>query len=117
MNAVGLSDFDDLRKAITRHLYFVAFDLLHLNGHDERDMTAGGAPRDPGKNDPGRHPYPVQLGAARRGKATYNLGDQVGLEGMVSKWRDSKYRSGLSTNRLKAKNAWIKPRHNAMLGR
>ncbi|CAN7743789.1 hypothetical protein LJR234_006763 [Mesorhizobium amorphae] len=30
-----------LRKAITRRqhdLYFVAFDLLHVNGHDLRDM-------------------------------------------------------------------------------
>ncbi|TIL97077.1 MAG: ATP-dependent DNA ligase, partial [Mesorhizobium sp.] len=31
-----------LRKAITRRqhdLYFVAFDLLHLNGYDLRDMA------------------------------------------------------------------------------
>ncbi|OWK20400.1 hypothetical protein AJ88_30315 [Mesorhizobium amorphae CCBAU 01583] len=40
-NDAGLSDFGELRKAITRRqhdLYFVAFDLLHLNGHDLRDM-------------------------------------------------------------------------------
>ena len=38
----GLFDFAALRKAITRRqhdLYFVAFDLLHLNGHDLRDMA------------------------------------------------------------------------------
>ncbi|SJM29964.1 hypothetical protein [Mesorhizobium delmotii] len=37
LNDAGLSDFAALRKAITRRqhdLYFVAFDLLHLNGHD-----------------------------------------------------------------------------------
>ncbi|WP_446720336.1 ATP-dependent DNA ligase [Mesorhizobium sp. 113-3-9] len=42
LNAGGLSDFGELRKAITRRqhdLYFVAFDLLHLNGHDLRDMA------------------------------------------------------------------------------
>ncbi|WP_328824960.1 ATP-dependent DNA ligase [Mesorhizobium neociceri] len=36
----GLSDFKALRKAITSRqhdLYFVAFDLLQLNGHDLRD--------------------------------------------------------------------------------
>ncbi|RWP16746.1 MAG: ATP-dependent DNA ligase, partial [Mesorhizobium sp.] len=42
LNDAGLSDFGELRKAITRRqhdLYFVAFDLLHLNGHDVRDMA------------------------------------------------------------------------------
>jgi ATP-dependent DNA ligase len=42
LNEAGLSDFAALRKAITRRqhdLYFVAFDLLHLNGHDLRDMA------------------------------------------------------------------------------
>ena len=41
LNEAGLSDFGELRKAITRRqhdLYFVAFDLLHLNSHDLRDM-------------------------------------------------------------------------------
>jgi ATP-dependent DNA ligase len=41
---LALSDFAALRKAITRRqhdLYFVAFDLLHLNGHDLRDMALG----------------------------------------------------------------------------
>ncbi|CDX36899.1 hypothetical protein MPLA_1870017 [Mesorhizobium sp. ORS 3359] len=42
LNEKGLSDFHALRSAITRRpqaLYFVAFDLLHLNGHDLRDMA------------------------------------------------------------------------------
>ncbi|WP_441338825.1 ATP-dependent DNA ligase [Mesorhizobium sp.] len=41
LNKEGHSDFAELRKAITQRqhdLYFVAFDLLHLNGHDLRDM-------------------------------------------------------------------------------
>jgi ATP-dependent DNA ligase len=36
-------------------------------------------------------------------KAIFHLVDQAGLEGMVSKRKDSKYRSGPSTNWLKAK--------------
>jgi bifunctional non-homologous end joining protein LigD len=42
LNEAGLSDFGALRKAINRRqhdLYFVAFDLLHLDGHDLRDMA------------------------------------------------------------------------------
>lgn len=41
-NEAGLSDFHALRSAITRcpqDLYLVAFDLLHLNGLDLRDMA------------------------------------------------------------------------------
>ncbi|MEI9401673.1 hypothetical protein [Mesorhizobium argentiipisi] len=41
LDEAGHSDFGELRKAIIRRqhdLYFVAFDLLHLNGRDLRDM-------------------------------------------------------------------------------
>ena len=106
LNDAGLSDFAALRKAITRRqhdLYFVAFDLLHLNGHDLRDMAlqerrdilAGIIPPD----------IRIQFSQAMPGdaKAIYHLVDQAGLEGMVSKRRDSKYRSGPSTNWLKTK--------------
>ena len=105
-NEAGLSDFRALRKAITsrqQDLYFVAFDLLHLNGHDLRDMPledrreilqamipAGGR---------------IQFSQALPGDdaSIFRLVDQAGLEGMVSKRKDSKYRSGSSTNWLKAK--------------
>lgn len=42
LNEAGLSDFAALRKAITSRqhdLYFVAFDLLHLNGQELRNMA------------------------------------------------------------------------------
>jgi ATP-dependent DNA ligase len=106
LNEAGLSDFGELRKAITRRqraLYFVAFDLLHLNGHDLRNMAleerreilasmieAGGRIQ---------FSEPLPGGA----KAIYHLLDNAGLEGMVSKRRDSRYRSGPSTSWLKAK--------------
>ncbi|TIL94683.1 MAG: ATP-dependent DNA ligase [Mesorhizobium sp.] len=105
-NEAGLSDYKALRKAITSRqhdLYFVAFDLLHLNGHDLRDMPLEDRreilqamiPAD------GR----IQFSQALPGdaKAIFALVDQAGLEGMVSKRKDSKYRSGNSTAWLKTK--------------
>ena len=99
-----------MRKAITSRqhdLYFVAFDLLHLNGHDLRDMPledrrdilqamipAGGR---------------IQFSQALPGdaKSIFHLVDQAGLEGMVSKRKDSIYRSGNSTAWLKTKTFTI----------
>ncbi|SIT53177.1 hypothetical protein BQ8794_100068 [Mesorhizobium prunaredense] len=95
-NEAGLSDFAALRKAITRRqhdLYFVAFDLLHLNGHDLRDMPLEDRREIlAGMIDPGSR---IQFSEALPGdaKAIFHLVDQAGLEGMVSKRRDSKYRS------------------------
>ncbi|TJV03800.1 MAG: ATP-dependent DNA ligase, partial [Mesorhizobium sp.] len=45
INEAGLSDFHALQSAVTsrnpsRDVYLVAFDLLHLNRHDLRDMPA-----------------------------------------------------------------------------
>jgi ATP-dependent DNA ligase len=105
-NEAGPSDFAALRKAITRRqhdLYFVAFDLLHLNGHDLRDMPL----EDRRQILVGMIPTGgrIQFSQALQGdaKSIFHLIDQAGLEGMVSKRRDSKYRSGPSTNWLKAK--------------
>ncbi|RWO52605.1 RNA ligase family protein [Mesorhizobium sp.] len=107
LNEAGLSDFAALRKAITRRqhdLYFVAFDLLHLNGHDLRDMPledrreilAGLIGSD----------SRIQFSETMPGEANaiYHLIDAAGLEGMVSKRRDSKYCSGPTTNWLKTKS-------------
>jgi len=105
-NEAGLSDFRALRKAIISRqhdLYFVAFDLLHLNGYDLRDMPlkdrrAGLYAIIP----PGLR---IQFSDALPGdaKAIFELIDKAGLEGMVSKRKDSKYRSGNSTAWLKIK--------------
>lgn len=106
INDAGLSDFGELRKAITRRqhdLYFVAFDLLHVNGRDLRDMALEER-RDilAGMIDPGGR---IQFSEPLPGTAMaiFHLVERAGLEGMVSKRRDSKYRSGPSTNWLKAK--------------
>jgi len=111
LNDKGLSDFAELRKAITRRqhdLYFVAFDLLHLNGHDLRDMPLVDRREILAQMIPdgGR----IQFSQALPGeaKAIFHLVDQAGLEGMVSKRKDSKYRSGPSTNWLKARGQAMK---------
>ncbi|QPC90308.1 RNA ligase family protein [Mesorhizobium sp. INR15] len=107
LNEAGLSDFAALRKAITRRqqdLYFVAFDLLHLNGHDLRDMGLEDRREIlEGIIQPDSH---IQFSQALPGeaKAIFELVDKAGIEGMVSKRRDSKYRSGRSTNWLKIKS-------------
>ncbi|QKC64841.1 ATP-dependent DNA ligase [Mesorhizobium loti] len=106
LNEAGLSDFGELRKAITRRqhdLYFVAFDLLHLNGHDLREMALEerreilASMIEPGGRIQFSEPLPGEA------KAIFHLLDHAGLEGMVSKRKDSKYRSGPSTSWLKAK--------------
>ncbi|BCG96888.1 ATP-dependent DNA ligase [Mesorhizobium sp. 131-2-1] len=109
-NEAGLSDFKALRKAIISRqhdLYFVAFDLLHLNGHDLRDMPLEDRREILAEMIPegGR----IQFSQALPGdaKAIFHLVDQAGLEGMVSKRRDSKYRSGNSTAWLKTKTFTI----------
>ncbi|CDX57446.1 ATP dependent DNA ligase [Mesorhizobium plurifarium] len=105
-NEAGLSDFHALRSAITRRpqdLYFVAFDLLHLNGHDLRDMPL----KD--RRDILQALIPVgghiQFSEALpgTGDAVYHLACEAGLEGIVSKRLDSVYRSGSTMNRRKTK--------------
>ncbi|MER9330361.1 hypothetical protein NKJ26_16955 [Mesorhizobium sp. M0152] len=67
LNDAGLSDFGELRKAITRRqhdLYFVAFDLMHLNGHDLRNMTLDDR-REILRVGPRRTAHPIQPGASR----------------------------------------------------
>lgn len=103
----GLSDFAALRKAITRRqhdLYFVAFDLMHLNGHDLRDMALEERREILAALIPVGMRIQFSQDLPGEAKAIYHLVDQAGLEGMVSKRRDSKYRSGPSTNWLKIKS-------------
>ncbi|WP_366512486.1 RNA ligase family protein [Mesorhizobium sp.] len=108
LNEAGLSDFAALRTAITRRqhdLYFVAFDLLHLNGHDLRDMVL----EDPREILAGLigSDSRIQFSETMPGEANaiYHLVDAASLEGMVSKRRDSRYRSGPTTNWLKTKSS------------
>jgi bifunctional non-homologous end joining protein LigD len=101
LNEDGISDFAALRKAITRRQHD---DLLHLNGHDLRDMALG----DRREILHGMIPpdIRIQFSEALPGEANaiHHLVDKAGLEGMVSKRANSKYRSGPTTNWLKTKS-------------
>ncbi|ESY56103.1 MULTISPECIES: ATP-dependent DNA ligase [unclassified Mesorhizobium] len=110
LNDAGLSDFGELRKAITRRqhdLYFVAFDLLHLNGHDLRDMALEERREILESMIPADIRIQFSQALPGNAKAIFHLIDEAGLEGMVSKRRDSKYRSGRSTAWLKVKSYMV----------
>ncbi|RWD69697.1 ATP-dependent DNA ligase [Mesorhizobium sp.] len=105
-NDAGLSDFHALRSAITRRpqdLYLVAFDLLHLNGHDLRDMPLYDR-RDVLQAlipDGGHIQFSEALPGT--GDAVYHLACEANLEGIVSKLLDSVYRCGSTMNWQKIK--------------
>jgi ATP-dependent DNA ligase len=105
-NEAGLSDFHALRSAITRRpqdLYLVAFDLLHLNGHDLRDMSLKDRREILQAMIPAGGHIQFSEALPGTGEAVYNLACEAGLEGIVSKRLDSLYRSGSTMNWRKIK--------------
>jgi DNA ligase D-like protein (predicted ligase) len=108
MDQAGLSDFHALQSAITsrkpsRDLYLVAFDLLHLNGHDLRDMPVEDRREILQELIPAGGRIQFSEAMLGTGAAVYHLVDQAGLEGMVSKRKSSPYRSGPTMNWRKIK--------------
>ncbi|WP_376704662.1 ATP-dependent DNA ligase [Mesorhizobium sp. ISC25] len=106
-NAAGLPDFDALQKAVHGDPYAMilgAFDIMHLDGHDLRDIGCK-ARREIlfGIIKPNSR---IQFSEALPGdpKAIFYLADQAGLEGIVSKLADSRYRSGPTSNWVKTKS-------------
>ncbi|CAH2400520.1 ATP-dependent DNA ligase [Mesorhizobium ventifaucium] len=105
-NETGLADFAALRRAITRRqhdLYFVAFDLLHFNGNDLRDMPLEHRREMLAGLIPSGTRIQFSQSLPGEAKAIFHLLDRAGLEGMVSKRCGSRYRSGRSINWLKVK--------------
>ncbi|AZO07734.1 ATP-dependent DNA ligase [Mesorhizobium sp. M3A.F.Ca.ET.080.04.2.1] len=105
-NEAGLSDFHALRSAITRRpqdLYLVAFDLLHLNGHDLRDMVLKDRLEILQALIPACGHIQFSEALPGTGDAVYHLACEAGLEGIVSKRLDSVYRSGSTMNWRKIK--------------
>ncbi|RWB69750.1 ATP-dependent DNA ligase [Mesorhizobium sp.] len=105
-NEEGLSDFHALRSAITRRpqdLYLVAFDLLHLNGHDLRDMVLKDRLEILQALIPAGSHIQFSEALPGTGDAVYHLACEAGLEGIVSKRLDSVYRSGSTMNWRKIK--------------
>jgi DNA ligase D-like protein (predicted ligase) len=105
----GRPDFGSLKEAIHRwpqSLVFMAFDLLHWDGRDLRrdpleDRRAALA-RLIGCHDPS---CSIQLSehVIGDGVAMLAAADQMGLEGIVSKKRSGRYRSGRASTWVKVK--------------
>ncbi|TIT80722.1 MAG: ATP-dependent DNA ligase [Mesorhizobium sp.] len=105
-NEAGLSAFHALRSAITRRpqdLYLVAFDLLHLNGHDLRDMALKDRREVLQALIPAAGHVQFSEALPGAGDAVYHLACEAGLEGIVSKRVNSVYRSGATMNWRKVK--------------
>ena len=104
----GASDFDALMSAIRWHphkLIFYAFDLLHLDGEDLRDrplIERRAKLRELLQVD---KTSPLQFSEEFTGDvaAFFRACAKHGLEGIVSKFASSRYRSGRSKTWLKCK--------------
>jgi len=105
----GRADFGALQGAITRspeRLIFMAFDLLALDGRDLRGLAVeerrARLEELVGAHDPA---FPIQFSAHVEGGGQdfFQAVDSMGLEGIVSKKKGSRYRSGYSKSWLKTK--------------
>jgi ATP-dependent DNA ligase len=105
----GVTDFDRLRSALARgseEAFLCAFDILELNGTDVRswpwEARGKALNRVLWKARPGiRLSEHIESGY---GQAMFEAACTMGLEGIVSKRRDSPYRSGRSADWVKVKN-------------
>ncbi|MCA1409127.1 DNA ligase D [Ensifer sp. IC3342] len=96
----GLPDFQALRRALAKrlspHLTFQAFDLLYLDGYDLRRIPLierKRVLRELLGDAAGTIAYVDHL-ELDEGEAIYRHACEMGLEGIVSKRKDSRYRSG-----------------------
>ncbi|RWM87912.1 MAG: ATP-dependent DNA ligase [Mesorhizobium sp.] len=103
----GMPDFNALQNAVHNNpygMYLCAFDILHLNGDDLRDIGCK-ARREILSGIIKPHSR-IRFSEAMPGDAQslFHLVEEVELEGIVSKRADSKYRSGLTSDWLKTKS-------------
>ncbi|WP_034858897.1 DNA ligase D [Sinorhizobium sojae] len=96
----GLPDFQALRRELAKrsspHLTFQAFDLLYLDGYDLRRVPLierKRVLRELLEDAAGTIAYVDHL-ELDEGEAIYRHACEMGLEGIVSKGKDSRYRSG-----------------------
>jgi len=106
-NEKGISDFHALARAIRKSpgkLVFVAFDLLHLDGEDLRSLPLLERKAKLRTLLDGSHDC-IQYSEhfEEEGTVFFNACDRLGLEGIISKRADSRYRSGPSKSWLKTK--------------
>jgi len=110
----GEAAFDEIRPAIARGgrgLVMVAFDLLFLDGKDLRSLPLAERRRQLQRLLPKSTKARLQFNQAIAGdgSAVFAEADRMGLEGIVSKRLDSRYRSGRSDKWRKIK-AWTESR-------
>ncbi|TPK38718.1 ATP-dependent DNA ligase [Mesorhizobium sp. B2-5-3] len=108
INEAGLSDFHALQAAVSkrtpsRELYLVTFDLLHLNGHDLRDMPVEDRREILHEMIPAGGRIQFSEALPGTGDAVYHLACEANIEGIVSKLKTSAYRSGPTMNWRKIK--------------
>jgi bifunctional non-homologous end joining protein LigD len=106
----GVSDFAALQAAFQegrqRYITYFAFDILHLDGHnlrnlslsDRREILAGVLP---GKGDDS--PLRLSESLEADGKEVFKKACALGAEGIVSKLATAKYTSGRENTWLKLK--------------
>jgi DNA ligase D-like protein (predicted ligase) len=105
----GRPDFHALRHALfsaPHRVIFFAFDLLHLDGKDLRKLPLVERRARLAKLlGQRRIDDPIQLSEAIEGSGTevFKAAEQMGLEGIVSKRKQSRYESGISQAWLKTK--------------
>src|SRR5262249_27464066 len=101
----GVASFDLVRhQRANRSIFLYAFDLIELNGDDlRRDPLEVRDARVYRGQGPTRHP--VQRAYEGDGPTLFAHACKLGLEGIVSKCKDSAYRSRRSPDWLKMKNA------------
>lgn len=108
-DAQGKPDFAALQATIARapeRLVLMAFDLLRLGARDLRGLAVeerrARLQELVGEHDPA---FPIQFSAHVEGGGAdfFRAVDAMGLEGVVSKRKGSRYRSGHSRSWLKAK--------------
>jgi bifunctional non-homologous end joining protein LigD len=109
----GMPSFDRLRyRRADGAVFLFAFDLIELNGQDLRREPIESRKRELGK----LLRWSVQVGLqlnehiAEPGDVVFRHACKMGLEGIVSKRKDSRYRSERSRRWVKSKN----PRHPAV---
>ncbi|TRC98348.1 ATP-dependent DNA ligase [Mesorhizobium sp. WSM4303] len=107
VNETGISDFHALQSAVStgrpRDIYLVAFDLLHLNGHDLHNMPLEDRREILQAMVPTGSRIQFSEAMPGTGDAVFHLVDKANLEGMVSKRKLSRYVSGPTNDWRKIK--------------
>ena len=103
----GVSDFDGLHSGKFNHeVQLYAFDVLALDGEDQRDLPLSMRKTNLARLL-ARHPDGIFVAPFEQGEIgpdLFRAACKMGLEGVVSKRVDRRYRAGRCTHWVKVKN-------------